>query len=373
MVAMLRGLGCTVENQDGTLVAAPPSWRGDLDEEHDLVEEVARLYGYDNIDAVPLPRLPMPKPVLTPRQKTVRLVTRGMAARGLLETVTWSFLPRAQAALFGGGSDAMQLANPISSDLDALRPSALPNLITAAGRNAARGFADLGLFEIGPQFSGGEPGDQKRVVAGIRAGKTGPRHWAGAPRVVDALDAKADALAALTIAGVNVDNLQVNAEAPAWYHPGRSGSLRLGPTVLAVFGELHPGVLKALDVKGTVVGFEVFIDDTPLPKAKATKARPLLNASMFQPVERDFAFVVETSIQADALVRAAKSADKALIAEVGVFDLYEGANMPEGKKSLAITVTLQPRDRTLTEDDIDLVSNKVISNIEKATGGTLRG
>lgn len=373
MEAMLRGLGCAVSRQDASLIADPPSWRGDLEEEHDLVEEVARLYGYDNITAVPLPRLPMPKPVLTPRQKTVRLVTRGLAARGLLETVTWSFLPRAQAALFGGGSDDRQLANPISSDLDALRPSVLPNLITAAGRNAARGFPDLGLFEIGPQFHGGEPGDQKRVAAGIRAGKTGPRHWSGGPRAVDALDAKADALAVLATAGVNVDNLQINAEAPAWYHPGRSGSLRLGPTVLAIFGEIHPGVLKALDVKGAVVGFEVFIDDTPLPKAKATKARPLLNASPFQPVERDFAFVVETSVQADALVRAARSADKALIADVGVFDLYEGPNMPEGKKSLAITVTLQPRDRTLTEEDIDLVSNKVISNIEKATGGTLRG
>ncbi|KJS35093.1 MAG: phenylalanyl-tRNA synthetase subunit beta [Rhodospirillaceae bacterium BRH_c57] len=373
MEAMLRGLGCAVSRQDASLIADPPSWRGDLEEEHDLVEEVARLYGYDNITAVPLPRLPMPKPVLTPRQKTVRLVTRGLAARGLLETVTWSFLPRAQAALFGGGSEDRQLANPISSDLDALRPSVLPNLITAAGRNAARGFPDLGLFEIGPQFHGGEPGDQKRVAAGIRAGKTGPRHWSGGPRAVDALDAKADALAVLATAGVNVDNLQIVAEAPAWYHPGRSGSLRLGPTVLAVFGEIHPGVLKALDVKGAVVGFEVFIDDTPLPKAKATKARPLLNASPFQPVERDFAFVVETSVQADALVRAARSADKALIADVGVFDLYEGPNMPEGKKSLAITVTLQPRDRTLTEEDIDLVSNKVISNIEKATGGTLRG
>lgn len=373
MEAMLRGLGCAVSRQDASLIADPPSWRGDLEEEHDLVEEVARLYGYDNITAVPLPRLPMPKPVLTPRQKTVRLVTRGLAARGLLETVTWSFLPRAQAALFGGGSEDRQLANPISSDLDALRPSVLPNLITAAGRNAARGFPDLGLFEIGPQFHGGEPGDQKRVAAGIRAGKTGPRHWSGGPRAVDALDAKADALAVLATAGVNVDNLQIVAEAPAWYHPGRSGSLRLGPTVLAVFGEIHPGVVKALDVKGAVVGFEVFIDDTPLPKAKATKARPLLNASPFQPVERDFAFVVETSVQADALVRAARSADKALIADVGVFDLYEGPNMPEGKKSLAITVTLQPRDRTLTEEDIELVSNKVISNIEKATGGTLRG
>lgn len=373
MEEMLRGLGCTVSRQDGALVAAPPSWRGDLEEEHDLVEEVARLYGYDNIQAVPLPRPPMPKPVLTPRQKIVRLITRTLAGRGLLETVTWSFLPRAQAELFGGGTEDRQLANPISSDLDALRPSVLPNLITAVGRNAARGFPDLGLFEIGPQFHGGEPGDQKRVAAGIRAGKTAPRHWAGGQRPVDALDAKADALAVLTAAGVNPDSLQIVPEAPAWYHPGRSGTLVLGRTPLAHFGEIHPGVLKALDVKGAVAGFEVFVEDAPLPKAKATKARPLLNASPFQPVERDFAFVVDTGVAADALVRAAKGADRALIVDVGVFDLYEGPNMPEGKKSLAITVTLQPREKTLTDEDIDLVSNKVISAIEKATGGTLRG
>lgn len=373
MERMLDGLGCAVAREDGRLTVEPPSWRGDLEEEHDLVEEIARLHGYDNIAAVSLPRPPMPRPVLTLRQRATRRVTRTLAARGLLETVTWSFMPRDHARAFGGGQDALQLANPISSDLDALRPSVLPNLILAAGRNAARGFPDLGLYEVGPQFHGGEPGDQKLVAAGIRAGRTGPRHWAAPPRAVDAFDAKADAIAALAAIGAPVDNLQVSTDAPAWYHPGRSGCLRLGPNVLAAFGEIHPGVLRQLDVKGPIVGFEVYLENVPLPKPKATKARPLLQASPFQPVDRDFAFVVDSAVEADALVRAARGADRQLITDVTVFDLYEGPNMPEGKKSLAINVTLQPRERTLTDEDIEFVSKKIISNIEKATGGTLRG
>ncbi len=372
MKASLESLGCVVTTGESWTVA-PPSWRGDLEEEHDVIEEVARLFGYDNIPVVPMPRASMPTPVLSPRQKQVRQVTRGLAARGLRETVTWSFLPTDQAALFGGGQEAMKLANPISSDLDCMRPSILPNLATAAARNAARGFADVALFEVGPQFFGPEPGDQKLMATGLRAGKTGPRHWETAPRPVDVFDAKADAIGALAAAGAPTDNLQVVAEAPSHYHPGRSGCLKLGPKVLACFGDLHPGVLKALGVKGAVVGFEVFLDEIPLPKQKPTKTRPLLKASPFQPLERDFAFVLDSAIAADAVVRAAKGADKGLIADVGVFDLYEGKNMPEGKKSLAITVTLQPTDKTMTDEEIDFVSNKVIAAVEKATGGVLRG
>lgn len=372
MKASLERLGCTVTTGD-TWTVVPPSWRGDLEEEHDVIEEVARLYGYDNIPVVPMPRASMPTPVLSPRQKMVRQMTRGLAARALRETVTWSFLPTAQAALFGGGDEAMKLANPISSDLDCMRPSILPNLAAAAGRNAARGFPDVALFEVGPQFHGPQPGDQSLMASGLRAGKTGPRHWETAPRAVDVFDAKADAMGALAAAGAPVDNLQVVAEAPGHYHPGRSGTLKLGPKVLATFGELHPAVLKALDVKGPMVGFEVFVEAIPLPKQKPTKTRPLLKASSLQPLDRDFAFVLDSAVAAEAVVRAAKGADKGLIADVGVFDLYEGKNMPEGKKSLAITVTLQPTDKTLTDEDIDLVSNKVISAVEKATGGVLRG
>lgn len=374
MVGMFERLGCSVTVNDAdSLSVLPPTWRLDLAEEHDLVEEIARLNGYDNLPVTPLPRLSMPRPVLTPQQRMVRAITRTLASRGLFETVTWSFLPRAQAEAFGGGQDSLILANPISSDLDAMRPSILPNLATAAARNAARGFPNVGLFEVGPQFEGGEPGEQCRVAAGLRAGKTGPRHWDQKPRAVDLFDAKADALAALAAAGVAVDNLQVSTDAPSYYHPGRSGCLRLGKTIIAQFGDLHPAVAKLLDVKGPVVAFEVFVDRLPLPKAKPTKARPLLKASAFQPLERDFAFVVDSSVAVEAMVRAARGADRQMITDVAVFDLYEGGNMPEGKKSLAISVTLQPTERTLTDQEIEQISSKIIAAIEKATGGALRG
>ena len=370
---ILRALGCTVsEHADGLLVVPPP-WRADIAAEHDLVEEVIRVNGYDSIPAVPLPRPPAPKPVLTPAQRRQGWVRRQLASRGLVETVTWSFLPSAQAARFGGGSAAMRLANPISADLDCMRPSVLPNLVAAAGRNADRGFKDFGLFEIGPQFDGPEPGQQRMVAAGIRAGAATARHWAAATRPADAFDAKADALAALAAAGVNLDSLAVAAEAPAWYHPGRSGALKLGNKPLAFFGEMHPGVLAAVDVKGAVAGFEVFLDSIPPAKVKASKARPPLKLSPFQALERDFAFVVGRDVAAESLVRAAKGADKALITAARVFDLYEGAGVGEGRKSLALTVTLQPVDKTPTDEEIEAVSKRIVEAVVKATGGELRG
>lgn len=370
---MLRALGMTVVENGPLLQVTPPSWRSDIEADHDLVEEIARLYGYDTIPAVSLPRGAMPTPVLTPKQRMVRTVTRSLAARGLNETVTWSFLPHAHAVLFGGGTPERQLANPISSDLDAMRPSLVPNLAAATGRNAARGFPNVALFEVGPQFNGGEPGEQTLVAATVRAGRSGARHWSTAVRAVDAFDAKADALSVIRAAGGPVDTLVVEAKAPSYYHPGRSGTLRLGPKVLATFGELHPAVIKALDLKGAVVASEVFLDVIPRPKAKPTRARALLKPSPFQPLERDFAFTVATSVAADALVKAARGADKGLIVDAGVFDVYEGATLPEGQKSVAISVTLQPQERTLTDAEIEAVSAKVVAAIEKATGGTLRG
>ncbi|HLO76370.1 MAG TPA: phenylalanine--tRNA ligase subunit beta [Magnetospirillum sp.] len=369
---ILRGLGCLVsEHADGLLVV-PPSWRGDIAAEHDLVEEVIRINGYDQLPTVPLPRPSMPKPLLTPGQRRASWVRRQLAARGLVETVTWSFLPSVQAKLFGGGAAEMHLANPISSDLDAMRPSVLPNLVTAAGRNADRGFRDLGLFEIGPQFDGPEPGQQRAVAAGIRAGRAVPRHWSEKTRAVDVFDAKADLLAAIVAAGGNPDSFQVVAEAPGWYHPGRSGTLRLGNKPVAYFGELHPGTLSALDVKGPVVAFELFLEALPPQKAKATKAKPALKLSPFQPLERDFAFVLDAKVSADQVVRAAKNADKALVTDIAVFDLYEGPNVGEGKKSIAITATLQPTEKTLTDEEIEAVAKKIVDAVVKATGGVLR-
>jgi phenylalanyl-tRNA synthetase beta chain len=369
---ILEVLGCKVTVGEPWTVE-PPSWRADITAEHDLVEEVIRVHGYDAIPTLSLPRPEVVRPVLTAEQKRAGWVRRGLAARGLVETVTWSFLPSAQAELFGGGQPELRLANPISSDLDAMRPGLLPNLIAAAGRNADRGAKDAALFELGPQFGGDRPEGQHPVAAGVRAGRAAPRHWAQPARPVDVFDAKADALAAVAAAGGPAEGLQVVAEAPAWYHPGRSGSLMLGPKRLGWFGEIHPRILGALDVKGPMVGFELFLDAVPLPKAKATRAKPLLKVSPFQPIERDFAFVVDHGVPAEAVVRAAKGAEKGLITDVSVFDLYEGSHAGEGKKSLAIQVTLQPVEKTLTDAEIEAVAAKVVAAVTKATGGELRG
>ena len=353
----------------------PPSWRLDVEGEADLVEEVIRINDYDNIPVVSLPKLSaLPHPAITPQQRRVPIAKRLLATRGLLEAVTFSFMPSAIAKLFqpkGTNADLVMLANPISADLDAMRPSILGNLLTAASRNAARGFADVGLFEVGPSYLDETEKGQVLSATGVRVGLYRPRHWEGKPREVDAFDAKADALALLQTFGAPVDNLQVLSEAPGYYHPGRSAVLRLGPTILAQFGELHPHVLKACDVKGPAVGFEVFLDRLPMARSKGT-ARPLLNAPPFQPLERDFAFLVDAAVPADKLTKAAKSADKALITEAKVFDLFQGGTLPEGKKSIAFSVTIQPRDRTLTDQEIESLSAKIVAAVNKATGGELR-
>ena len=371
---ILTVLGFAVTKEDGGVRAAVPSWRNDIVGEACLVEEVVRVNGYDRVPAVPMELTdPMPKPALTPEQRRRARARRVLAERGLVEAVTYSFLSSAEAALFGGLDGAVPLINPISSDLDVMRRSVLPNLIAACGRNADRGFADVALFEVGPCYDGVKPEDQSTVAAGVRAGRSGPRNWAAKPRPADAFDAKADALAVLDALGAPVDKLQVFDEAAAWYHPGRSGSLRLGPkTVLARFGEIHPRVLRRMDVKGPVAGFEVLLDNLPKAKARKSAARKSLELSPFQPVERDFAFVLDQGVAAEAVVRAARSADKNLITEVRVFDLFEGKSLGAGKKSLAINVILQPTEKTLTDADIEAVADKVVAGVGKATGGVLR-
>jgi len=254
-----------------------------------------------------------------------------------------------------------------------MRPSILPNLIEAAGRNADRGVADAPLFEIGPQFAGDGPADQATVAAGVRSGLAEARTWGAAPRPADAFDAKADAVAALQAAGAPIDKLRVVAEAPRWYHPGRRGSLTLGPkTVLAHFGEVHPGVLHDMGVKGPIAGFEVFLDDLPPLKARKSTTRPMLHLPALQPVVRDFAFVVDQGVGAAQVVLAARSADKELIVEVKIFDVFQGQSLGEDRKSLALGVTLQPRDKTLTDAEIEAVSDRIVSAVVKATGGSLR-
>ena len=367
-------LGFGVSKVGDRLKVAVPSWRTDIVGEACLVEEIVRINGFGAIPVTPMSRdSVLPPAALTAAQRRRANVRRALAGRGLVEAVTYSFLPSAQADLFGGVPDTLRLVNPISADLDVMRPSILPNLIAAAGRNADRGIPNAALFEVGPQFKGDGLEDQGIVATGIRCGRTGPKHWAAAPRAVDVFDAKADALAAIATAGGPVDSLQVVAEAPAWYHPGRSGVLRLGPkTVVATFGEIHPRVLKKMGVDGPVAAFEVYLDALPQPKAKGT-TKPHLVLSAFQPLERDFAFVVDDSVSADALVRAVRGVDKQLIAEVRVFDRFKGGNLGEGKKSLAITVVLQPTEKTLTDAEIEAVAAKVVAAATKATGGMLRG
>ena len=350
-----------------------PSWRPDIIGEADLVEEVVRVHGFDHIPTTSLPRLSATsRPVRTPMQRRVPQARRALAERGMNEAVTWSFLPRKQAERFGGGAEDLRLLNSIDATLDTMRPSILPNLIDAASRNEARGLADPALFEVGPQYKDATPAGQRMVAAGVRHNMAVPRNWAGPARTVDAFDAKADALAVLAAIGAP-DNLSTQPGAADWYHPGRSGVIKLGDRVMAQFGELHPELTAAADLKGPVAAFEVFLDAPPLPKAKATKARPKLVLSAFQPVERDFAFLVDAAVEAEKLVRAARSADRVLITAARVFDVYAGKGVPEGKKSLAIAVTLQPVERTLTDAEIEAVCNKIVAAVAKATGATLRG
>ena len=294
-----------------------------------------------------------------------------MAERGLVEAVAFSFISSDMAELFGGAKPELRLVNPISADLDAMRPSVLPGLVVAARRNADRGFPDVALFELGPLYRDDTPDGQANVAAGLRAGRLAPRHWREPAREADLYDAKADALAALAAAGAPIANIQASADPPQWYHPGRAGRLRLGPIELGHFGELHPDVLEAFEVKGPVAAFEVFIDAVRLPRGG--RARTPLQLSVFQPVERDFAFIVDSDLPAETLLRAARSVDRKLVTEIGLFDVYAGKGLPEGKKSLAISVTLQPQDATLTDAEIEAFSKRLVAQVEKATGGTLRG
>jgi len=382
MERILTVLGFTVAKGGDSWKVETPAWRGDMVGEACVVEEIVRVNGYHNIPHVSMTREDgaLPQTALTPAMQKRRTVRRTLASRGLVEAVTYSFLPSAHAELFAGSAgvpDSVRLSNPISSDLDVMRPNLLPNLLAAIGRNDARGHANGALFEVGPQFAGDDEKDQSLVAAGVRSGKAIDRNWTGTGRNVDVFDAKADAIAALDAAGAPTANLQVfpaEEAGPAWYHPGRSGTLRLGPkTILANFGELHPGTLKKMGVKGPVAGFEVFLDNLPKPKVKKGQARPLVKLSTFQPVERDFAFVVASDIEAANVVRAAQAADKSLIADVQLFDVYEGARMEAGKKSVAIQVTLQPFDKTLTDEEIEAVAAKVVASVQKSTQGELRG
>jgi phenylalanyl-tRNA synthetase beta chain len=378
MRRVLERLGFFVAGQGERIKVAAPSWRPDVQGNADLVEELVRILGVDRVPPTPFPRGEAArKPVLTPIQLRTRKAKRALAARNLMEAVTWSFIAVKPAELFGGGKAELKLANPIAADLSDMRPSLIPGLVAAAQKNADRGFADAGLFEVGQVFRGDQPADQLTAAAGIRRALAKPsgigRHWQKRDGDVDAFDAKADALSVLTAAGAPPSALQVVPGGPAWLHPGRSGTIQIGPqNVLGYFGELHPSTLEAIDAQGPLVGFEVILERIPEPKAKGTRAKPALELSPFQPVERDFAFVVERSVKATDIVRAAQGADRKLISAVTVFDLYEGTGIEPGKKSIAIAVTIQPRDKTMTDAEIEALAGKIVAEVGKRTGGVLR-
>ncbi len=374
----LEKLGFFAAGQGERVKVAVPSWRPDVHGKADIVEELVRIVGVDKVPPAPFPRgAAARKPVLTPIQNRTRKAKRALAGRGLTEAVTWSFVSKREAELFGGGKPELALANPIAAELSDMRPSLIPGLVMAAQRNADRGYPDVGLFEVGQVFKGDQPEEQLTAATGLRralAKASGiGRHWSANAEPVDAFDAKGDAFAVLAACGAPMQALQVVPGGPPWFHPGRSGTIQIGPqNVLGWFGELHPRALAALKAEGPLVAFEVLLEKIPEPKAKATRAKPLIELSPFQPVTRDFAFVVEVSVKAADIVRAAQTVDKKLIVNVTVFDVYEGKGIEPGKKSIAIAVTIQPRDKTMTDAEIEALAAKIVGEVAKRTGGVLR-
>jgi phenylalanyl-tRNA synthetase beta chain len=377
VTAILTRLGFAIEGKGEVLTVKVPSWRPDVTQKADLVEEVMRMVGVDNVPVEPLPRLNHVAPrMLTNIQNRRRIARRALAARGLDEAVTWSFISHDEATRFGGGSDELQLANAIASDMTDMRPSLLPGLLAAARRNANRGIDDLALFEVGQIFLNANPDGQHTYATGIRTGtaKLGGagRHWSGKPAPVGVFDAKADLAAVLDALGYDIDKVQLFPDAAPWSHPGRGGRVAQGPKTLGWFGELHPAWAAELDIDFPVAAFELDLDALPEPRRKATRTKPALDLSALMPLTRDFAFVVDQAITAGAIIKAARGADKALIREVVVFDVFEGSHVGEGKKSVAIEVTLQPSDKTLTDEEIDKVSASIIAAVTKTSGGVLR-
>ncbi len=365
VVEILQSLGFETKEEGDKIWATSPTWRGDIEGEHDLVEEVVRMIGLDNIPAESMPRSYFPAQTLSPVQRRNVTVKHELASRGLLETVTWSFTDSKMAKDFRKGNEAVLLCNPITAELDEMRPSVVINLLLGVKNNIARGYSNVSLFEVGPEFYGRKPGEQRLVAGGVRCGMTGKKHWSGNERAFDVFDVKADVLAAIAAANGPFDSARISTDAPAYYHPGRSGALRLGANIIAYFGEIHPLILKKFAIKQRVVAFEVLLDNIPLPRAAQGKAKKKLELSQFQPVDKDMAFIVDSCVKADDLIAAAKNADRRYITDVRIFDVYEGENLPSGKKSIALALTFQPIETTFSDQDIETLMNKVEVEVKK--------
>jgi phenylalanyl-tRNA synthetase beta chain len=375
----LQKLGFWVSGSGDHVKVAPPSWRPDVEGKADIVEEVIRIVGLDRVRPEPFPpQQQVNGPVLTLLQRRTRAAKRLLASLGLVEAVTYSFVSRAQAEAFGGGRPELALSNPIASDLSDMRPSLLPGLMAAAQRNIDRGFGDLALFEVGQVYESDRDEGQLIAAAAVRCGLSGSagvgRHWRAPAAAAEAQDARADLIALLQALGVQTAGLQVVPANLPFLHPGRSGRVQFGPqNVIGWFGEIHPRTLEALGVAGPVVAFEVMLDKIPAPKARPTKMKPKLALSEFQPVRRDFAFLVDAGVAAEDILRIARGIDRALVSNVTLFDVYTGKGIDPGKKSLGIELTLQPSERTLTEADIEGLSTRFVGEVTKKTGATLRG
>lgn len=374
-IEILEALGFACTKDGGTYTVTPPSWRGDIDGKADLVEEVIRIYGFDEIPAVSVRTSDLqtrtPETVLQTRARKSR---SALIAQGYAEAVTWSFMNQERARTFGANDNpALVLSNAISSEMGYMRPSIIPNLIDAAIQNADKGQPNIALFEIGPVFNSPRPDGQQIVAAGIRAGNMTDRHWAEdiKQRGVDVFDIKADVLQVLEAMDAPT-SAQISRDAPSYYHPGRSGAMRLGKNVLAYFGEIHPAVIDEIGIKGPLCGFEIILDNIPAARSSGTQKKHLDIPSL-QAVTRDFAFVVQNDVEADSLLRVVKSADKNLITDAWIFDVYSGKGVDEGHKSIALSVTIQPVLETLTDKDLEDLSSRITDAVQKKTGGVLRG
>lgn len=376
-IGILNKLGFTGTKKGGAYEVKTPTWRHDVEGAADLVEEVARVYGFDKIETLTLPNDKVVKePVETYHGWLTRKARYTLAARGFQECITWAFVNKKTAAIFGSNDnqeEGLELLNPISEDMAQMRPSILPNLLQAAQKNADRGYPNAALFEVSSIFYGTEVEQQPVCAAGVRAQNFAKKTWNSDARNVDIFDAKADAFAVLESIGLNPENAQIAREnLPSWYHPERSGALRLGKMLLGYFGEIHPMVLDQMDVDGPVAAFELFLDNAPQKKYKGA-AKALLQVNPLMPLSRDFAFIVDESVEASTILASALNADKKMIIDANIFDVYQGKGIEQGKKSIAFSITIQPQDKTLTDQEIEEVSKKVIDSVSAKTGGALRG
>ena len=372
---ILSLIGCFVQISGKKMKVLPPTWRPDIKEDIDLIEELTRIKGYDKVPLI-TPEKENIKDTLNYKQKLFHFAQRSIASKGYTEAVTWSFTDSKIDILFSELKKEIKLSNPISSDLDVLRSSLYSNLIIGAKKNIHRNFEDLMLFEIGPVFKGSKPGEQSTMIGAIKTGKYSRKNWLEKERNFDVFDIKNDAIRTLNEIGIDNSKIVVSNKSKKWYHPGRSGLLSLGSSngpELAYFGEIHPSIIKKTDLRtDNVLGFEIFLDNIPEPRNKIRETRSKFEVSDYQKVVRDFAFVIDEKYSSGEIINLVKKIDKDLIKNVKIFDVYQGENIDPGKKSIAFNVTLEPKDRTLSEKDIEQISKKIISTVQDTTGANLR-